>query len=186
MPFSALFLDRDGVINTRLPGTYVTRPSEFQWMPGNPKAIARLRPYFDYLFVVTNQQGVGKGMMRAEDLEDIHRHLLTGIEQAGGQVDRIYACPDLKSKPGNCRKPNPSMGLQAKAEYPDIDFARSVMVGDSLSDLQFGQALGMRNVWMLGKREETPAIQQAVEQGLSIWRRVESLQALLPDIRSGY
>lgn len=183
MSFSALFLDRDGVINTRLPGQYVTRPSEFRWMPGNPEAIARLRPFFDYLFVVTNQQGVGKGLMRPEDMEAIHQYMIAGIRQAGGQIDRIYACPDLKSAPGNCRKPAPEMGLQAKAEFPGIDFTRSVMVGDSLSDLRFGQALGMRNVWILGKREEASAILQAIEKGLPVWQRLEGLKALLTVIQ---
>jgi histidinol-phosphate phosphatase family protein len=176
--YSALFLDRDGVINTRIPGGYVRHPGEFEWMPGNPQAIAQLRPLFDYFFVVTNQQGIGKGLMTLAELEAVHDHMCAGLEKAGALPDRIYTCPDLKTVPENCRKPSPKMGLQAKADFPDIDFSRSVMVGDSLSDLQFGHNLGMRNVWVTGKAEDEAKIRAAIDDGLPVWQIIQTLQVL--------
>lgn len=176
MAYSALFLDRDGVINTRIPGGYVSHPDDFEWMPGNPEAIAQLRPLFDYFFVVTNQQGIGKRLMTIAELQAVHDHMCAGLEKAGALPDRIYTCPDLKTAPNNCRKPSPKMGLQAKADFPDIDFGRSVMVGDSLSDLEFGHHLGMRNVWVTGKDEEEPIIRTAIDNGLPVWQTINSLK----------
>ncbi len=183
MTYSALFLDRDGVINTRIPGGYVRQPDEFEWMPGNPEAIAQLRPLFDYFFVVTNQQGIGKGLMTMAELEAVHGHMCAGLEKVSALPDRIYTCPDLKTVPNNCRKPSPKMGLQAKADFPAIDFSRSVMVGDSLSDLEFGHNLGMRNVWVTGKAEEEAEIRAAIEEGLLVWQIVDGLSDLLKQMK---
>lgn len=179
LKYSALFLDRDGVLNRRLPGRYVQDWSAFHWLPGNPQAVARLSAHFRYLFVVTNQQGVGKGLMGQDELEAVHQRMKEEIERAGGRIDRIYTCTALKTEAGNCRKPSPSMGLQAARDFPDIDFSRSVMVGDSLCDLQFGQSLGMKNVWVRGKAEEEEAILAAQQRGaLDIWQVVGQLEEL--------
>ena len=184
MPFSALFLDRDGVINVRIPGGYVSHPADFQWMPGNPEAIAKLQPFFNYLIIVTNQQGVGKQIMSSTDLEAVHAHMKTGLSAIGVRLDAIYACTDLKSQPDNCRKPSPKMGYMAQSDFPEIDFTQSVMVGDALSDLQFGQALGMQNVWVAGKAEDEGPIKEAIQHGLPVWKQVNSLEGLLDEIRN--
>lgn len=176
--YSALFLDRDGVINQRLPDAYVTDPGSFKWMPGNPEAIVKLGRLFQRLLIVTNQQGVGKGRMSQQQLDKVHDFMLQGLTDIGGKVDGIYSCTDLKAKPRNCRKPSPAMGLKAKAAFPDIDFARSLMVGDSLSDLQFAQNLGMPCAWLKGKKEEAAAIKTAVQHGLPVAFEVASLQEL--------
>jgi len=183
--YSALFLDRDGVINERLPNAYVRKWEEFRWCPGNPEAVAALRPHFQYCFVVTNQQGVGKGWMEAEELAALHERMLREIEAAGGHIDAIYCCTELAGSPGNCRKPNPSMGYQAKRDFPTVDFSRSLLVGDSLSDLQFGQRLGTLNAWVKGKSEETAQIRQAAQAGaIDIQWAVSQLSDLLPVIRA--
>lgn len=184
MTYSALFLDRDGVINTRIPGGYVSKTADFKWMPGNPEAIAQLSPLFEYFFIVTNQQGIGKGLMTMKDLEAVHNHMCTGLKAVGVIPDGIYTCPDLKTVPDNCRKPAPSMGMRAKAAFPDIDFKRSTMVGDSLSDLQFGHRLGMRTVWVVGKPEDEALIQKAIDKGLPVWKKVDSLYALVQLLRN--
>ncbi len=176
--YSALFLDRDGVVNQRLPNAYVADPASFKWMPGNPEAIVKLGHLFQRLLIVTNQQGVGKGRMSQQQLDDVHDFMLQGLAGMGGKVDGIYSCTDLKTQPGNCRKPSPEMGLKAKAAFPDIDFGRSLMVGDSLSDLQFAQNLGMPCAWLKGKNEEATAIKTAVQRGLPVAYEVESLQEL--------
>ena len=171
----ALFLDRDGVINRRLPGEYVKKWEEFEWLPGGLEAIVGLAQKFGRVFVVTNQQGIGKGLMTEEMLARIHASMLEEVADAGGRIDAVYHCPDLSTHKPNCRKPAPAMALQAKREFPEVDFRRSVMVGDSVSDMQFGQALGMFTVLVSTKTDEAGALQLAQGQGLKIGARFGSL-----------
>jgi len=96
----------------------------------------------------------------------------------GGRIDHIFCCTDLANQVENCRKPSPQMGYAAQKIFPDIDFSRSYMVGDSLSDLQFGQALGTKNVLIRGKAEEEVAIRRAVAAGLSIQYELDHLEEL--------
>lgn len=159
-----LFLDRDGVINERLPGDYVSDWEQFQFYPGNLEALAFLASIFSRIIVVTNQQGIGKGLMREDQLNSIHAQMKLQITDAGGRIDGIYACPDLKSKPNNCRKPAPAMAWQAQQDFPEIDFQKSIMVGDSLSDIAFGNILGMQTVLITSKTDELDAINLAIQQ----------------------
>lgn len=153
-PGWTLFLDRDGVINRRLKDDYVKNWSEFQFMEGVLAVMPELSALFGRIIVVTNQQGVGKGHMSLEQLNGIHEQMRQSVEQAGGRIDLILACPDLSAQKSNCRKPNPKMGHWAKEEFPEIDFQKSIMVGDSITDVQFGENLGMITVWVRGKEDE--------------------------------
>ena len=141
-----LFLDRDGVINTKLDNDYVKTPEEFDPLPHAYQAIALLNGLFKYVVVVTNQQGVGKRLMTVTDLENVHSKMLDGVADAGAHIDKIYYCPDLANSGSENRKPLPGMAFQARKDFPEIDFSRSVMVGDSVSDMQFGEKTGMVNV----------------------------------------
>ena len=143
-----LFLDRDGVINTHMPEDYVKKMSEFVPVEGSIEAIAALSKRFQLTLVVTNQQGIGKGLMTEMELEKIHLHLQELVKKAGGRIDEIYYCPYLSSIKPRCRKPNPGMGLQAKSDFPAIDFKKSIMVGDMPSDMDFAKNLGMYRVWV--------------------------------------
>lgn len=171
----SLFFDRDGVINRRLPGGYVRSWDEFEWLPGALEAIAGLTRRAGRAFVVTNQQGVGKGLMTEEELSCIHERLLQEVAAAGGHIDAVYHCPDLSALKPNCRKPHPAMALQARSEFPEVEFQRSVMLGDSLSDMQFGEALGMFNVLVANKNDERELLQKALGRGLKIDIQVGSL-----------
>ncbi len=142
----ALFLDRDGVINHRFPGDYVKTQAELRLLPGVAEAIARMNSIFGRIIIVSNQQGIGKGMMTEADLEKIHGKLMHEITMAGGRVDAIFYSPHLESQRHFMRKPNVGMGLAARRKFPEIHFKRSVMVGDSLSDMLFGKRLGMKTV----------------------------------------
>ena len=142
------------MINTRIPGAYVKTWEEFEFTTGALKALCRFASFFDHIIIITNQQGVGKGLMTAEKLDEIHDQLKKQIQEAGGRIDAIYACTELKSEDSNCRKPSPAMALWAKMKYPEIDFAKSIMIGDSLSDMEFGGNLGMYSVFVEGKQEE--------------------------------
>jgi D-glycero-D-manno-heptose 1,7-bisphosphate phosphatase len=157
-----LFLDRDGVLNTRLPDEYVRHIGQLQLEPNVPKALAMLREYFGRMVVVTNQAGVGRGLMTAADLDAIHAALQAEIRAAGGHIDWFYACTHAKDIGCDCRKPATGMAYEALRDFPDIDFAQSWMVGDSVSDIQFGQALGMRTVLIEGKVEDAAAIAKLI------------------------
>lgn len=149
-----LFLDRDGVINRRLKDDYVKNWSEFQFMDGVLEVMPELAAAFGRIIVVTNQQGIGKGLMSTEALDAIHEKMKRSVEEAGGRIDLILYCPDLSSKEPNCRKPHPDMGHWAKEQFPEIDFQKSILVGDSITDIQFGENLGMTTVWVRGKEDE--------------------------------
>ena len=138
-----LFLDRDGVINRHRPDDYVKTWEEFEFMPCILEALATWNKQFKHIVIVTNQRGVGKGLMSEETLLAIHRRMVEEIERHGGRIDKIYYCTDLNNDSPN-RKPNIGMALPAKADFPDIDFSKSVMVGDSESDMEFGRRVGMK------------------------------------------
>lgn len=143
-----LFLDRDGVINKRLPDEYVKNPLEFEFIEGVTSAIRLLSNIFGRIILVTNQQGIGKGVMTEEDLFLVHNFMLEQILKEGGRIDAIYFCPDLASKQSNCRKPGSSMAIQSKNDFPEIDFSRSVMVGDTQPDIEFGKRLNMKTIYV--------------------------------------
>lgn len=144
--YSYIFLDRDGVINERLPGRYVQFVEEFQFTKGALNAFEVLSRKFDRVLVVTNQQGIGKGIMTALELKEVHNHMQMEVEKVGAKIDGIYFCPELATANPNCRKPNPGMAFQAKADFPEIDFSKSIIVGDSISDMLFGKRLGMKTI----------------------------------------
>jgi len=142
----SLFLDRDGVINKRIVDDYVKSVDEFHFIEGSLAAIAELSKLFERIVVVTNQQGIGKGIMTERNLSDVHRYMLSEIEREGGKIDAVYFAPQLSSENSEMRKPNPGMALQAKQDFTEIDFSKSVLIGDSDSDVRFGQNLGMITV----------------------------------------
>lgn len=142
----ALFLDRDGVINVRIYGGYVRTPDELVFLPGAIDAISLFSKHFDHIFVVTNQQGIGKGLMSEDDLEAVHKKLIDAVAHAGGHITRIYHCPSRKEAHDFCRKPNIGMALQAHRDYPEINLKNSVMIGDAVTDMLFGRRSGMHTV----------------------------------------
>lgn len=142
-----LFLDRDGVINEEQVGSYITNWGEFVFCDGSLNAISNLSELFGRVVIVTNQRGVGKGIMTLDDLKDIHSRMSSAIVDAGGNIDRVYACTALEDNDHN-RKPNTGMAVQAREDFSEIDFEKSVMVGNNLSDMQFGKKMGMHTVFL--------------------------------------
>lgn len=143
-----LFLDRDGVLNKRVVGDYVREWGMWEWLPDAAEAAAALSRHYERTFVVTNQQGISKGLFSLEDAADIHRRMTEDIQQYGGNIDRVYICPDLQSANSPNRKPAIGMALQARRDYPEVVLSESLMAGDSVSDLQFGWQAGMRCVYL--------------------------------------
>ena len=97
---------------------------------------------------MTNQQGVGKGIMTIDDVERVHEYMIQQIENQGGKIDKVYFCPQLKSVVDNYRKPSPKMAYFAKNDFPEIDLSKSIMVGDMNSDVEFGMNSGMKTVFV--------------------------------------
>lgn len=149
-----LFLDRDGVINRRIVDGYVTCREEFEFLPGVLDALRIFAERFKYIVIVTNQQGVGKGLMTMNQVDAVHDQMCTEIEAHGGRIDGIFVCPQLASDPDNYRKPNPEMAFMAQDYYPDIDLDKSVMVGDGDTDIEFGRNAGTHTVFI---GEENPS-----------------------------
>jgi histidinol-phosphate phosphatase family protein len=143
-----LFLDRDGVINRRIVDGYVKSWDQFDFLPGVPEAMIKFHRVFGRIIVVSNQQGVGKGLMTLEEVKTIHSRMVAEIKLAGGQVDEVYFSPNLASDRSVMRKPNIGMALKARKQFPEIRFNRSVMAGDSLSDMMFGKRVGMKTVFI--------------------------------------
>ncbi len=148
-----LFLDRDGVINHEKHKDYIHTWNEFVFYEGAKEAMAVFAEKFKRIIVVTNQKGIGKGVTKPENLELIHSNMIAEIEKAGGRIDAVYFCPDIEDASPN-RKPNHGMGMQAAAKFPDIDLAKAIMVGNTLSDMKFGRNLGVKTIFLPTTRPE--------------------------------
>jgi D-glycero-alpha-D-manno-heptose 1-phosphate guanylyltransferase len=134
-----LFLDRDGVINRKMDNDYVKSLDEFEIIPEALNSVVNLSKIFGKLIIVTNQQGIGKGVMTEEDLGQIHGCLLQKVRQSGGEIDAIYHAPQLEAERSQMRKPGIGMAFQAKKDFPQIEFAKSIIIGDSIKDMEFGK-----------------------------------------------
>jgi D-glycero-D-manno-heptose 1,7-bisphosphate phosphatase len=146
-----LFLDRDGVINERTPGAYVTKPEELHLIHGVKEAIAFLRVHFSYVYVVTNQAGISKKLFTHMDLARVHERLHKLLP---GLIDAVYYCPHKPEYQCNCRKPQTAMAWSAQFANAKVKYTESWMVGDSASDIAFGNRLGMTTVRVGTKPED--------------------------------
>ena len=149
-----IFIDRDGVINKRIPNVYISSIREFVFIPGALEGIASLSRAFNRIIVVTNQQGIGKGLTTTEQVDEVNSVMVAEAKKYGGRIDKVYVCPDLRSAVPNCLKPNPELAYRAKNDFPEIDFEKSIMIGDSTYDMIFGKGLGMKTVLIPTKQEE--------------------------------
>lgn len=141
-----LFLDRDGVINKKIDNDYIKNWNNFEFINGVLEALNYLSNIFGEIFIVSNQQGIGKGLMTEDDLNIIHFKMIEKIKKNGGRIDKIYYCPYKEEENNILRKPDIGMALQAKKDFPDINLKKFVMVGDSVSDMQFGRKAKMKTI----------------------------------------
>jgi histidinol-phosphate phosphatase family protein len=152
-----LFLDRDGVINERIWNGYVLNYEQFVFKANSLKALKFLTHYFSHTIIVTNQQCVSKNLITIKELDEIHDQMLTEITEHGGKINSIFAATEEKGEIPYRRKPNKKMGIEAQNQFPNIDFTKSIMVGDTDSDIEFGKNLGMKTI--LIKSDEKNTIQ---------------------------
>lgn len=178
---ATVFLDRDGVLNEKMPeGRYVTSWAEFQLLPGVPEAIARLNRAGLRVIVVSNQRGIALGLYSVADVEAIHAALESLLESQGARVDAFYFCPHDKGQ-CSCRKPLPGLFDQAVAQFPAITPASSVIIGDSLSDIEFGRRVGMTAIFIEGNAQRRKPGAESSRQlaDFSFPTLVEAVAALL-------
>ena len=143
----ALFLDRDGVINHRIIGGYVRNRDEFILHSEIVPLLRTARQMGYLLILISNQQGVGKGLMTLDELELVHQHMQSILAAELGSIglDDIRFCTDLDSMNSARRKPAPGMILEAISEH-NLDPEQCWFIGDSASDAQAGRAAGVHTV----------------------------------------
>ena len=147
-----VFLDRDGVINRKLPGDYVKSWQEFEFLPGAIEGLRMLKQHGFRLIVVTNQRGVSLGRLRENDLCAIHERMHRELRDAGAALNTLYYCPH-DNNVCECRKPEIGLFLQAQRDFPDIRFEESFVIGDSIGDMEAGARLHSKNV-LIGEDTE--------------------------------
>jgi D-glycero-D-manno-heptose 1,7-bisphosphate phosphatase len=142
----AVFLDRDGVLNRKpAEGDYVKCPEELHLLPGAGSAVARLNEAGAAVILVTNQRGIGRGVMSEEDYARVHAALCCRLHSHGAHLDAEYHCPDTATS-SPCRKPHTGLFLAAVKDNPCIQLRASWVVGDAPADVAAGRALGCRTV----------------------------------------
>lgn len=157
MSTPAIFFDRDGIVNRRLPDNYVKRIEEFEFLPDVSQAVRMVHDRGYLAIVVTNQRGIGRGLMTEEDLEGVHAWMQNYLRDNGGhRFDAIYHCPHDTVDGCACRKPRPGMLHTAAADL-GVDLNRSWIIGDSESDVEAGLAAGCRAVLVAPKGTRSKA-----------------------------
>ena len=143
----AVFLDRDGVLNVDY--GHVHRAEDVTWIPGAREAVKLLNDAGFCVFVVTNQAGIAKRLYSLQAMHDVHEWMQSQLAQVGGHVDAFYFCPHHPTegiapfrKLCECRKPKPGMLRAAFDEWP-ADADKSILIGDKLSDVEAGGAVGV-------------------------------------------
>jgi len=145
-----VFLDRDGVINRKAPeNQFIARWDDFHILPDVEAAIAAINRWNRRVIVVSNQRGIALGKYTVADVNTLHATLRQHLQSHGAHIDAFYFCPHDKNE-CDCRKPRPGLFLQAFRDFPEASAVNSLLIGDSLSDIEAARNLGMRSVFIEG------------------------------------
>jgi len=158
-----VFLDRDGVINRDSPD-YVKGWDEFVFLPGSLDALRRLTEAGHRLVVVTNQSGVGRGLIPPPALADMHRRMTAAVARAGGRLLDVLHCPHLPSAGCPCRKPRPGLVAEACRRH-GLDPAAAVMVGDRAKDVLCGRRAGCGATVLVAAGDAAAELAETARQG---------------------
>jgi len=138
----AIFLDRDGVINKKPPPhDYVKKWEEFKFISGMGKLIKKANKKGYLVIIVTNQRGIGRGLMTKADLKKIHRRMCGELKRKGARIDAIYYCPHNIKDNCDCRKPKAGLFLRAAKDW-NVSLEKSIAIGDSKDDVCAAAAAG--------------------------------------------
>jgi D-glycero-D-manno-heptose 1,7-bisphosphate phosphatase len=160
-PLKFAFLDRDGIINKNAPnGGYVLRPKQFH-LDGVIDFLSALSQMNYQLIVITNQQGIGRGLMTEQDLDDVHAVMHRLLNEGGISIEGTYHCPHLASTDCDCRKPKPGLFIRAAQEHT-INLNQAIFIGDSLTDAEAGKAARVRTFLI-----DSPRLHDKTLQGKS-------------------
>jgi D-glycero-D-manno-heptose 1,7-bisphosphate phosphatase len=146
----AVILDRDGVINENR-ADHVKSWDEFQFLPGAAAAIADFCRAGVRVFVMTNQAIINRGIATRETVDDVNRRMVNEIRRLGGSIEAVACCPHRPDQGCQCRKPQPGLLIDLASHF-GIDLAKSVVIGDALTDIEAGLAAGCRAILVLTGR----------------------------------
>ena len=163
MARAVIFLDRDGTLN--VDKGFVHRVQDWEFTERAPEALRDLREAGYAIALVTNQSGIGRGYFTLDDVQILHEYVQQRLAQHGVRLDAIAVCPHAPDGSCPCRKPRTGMARQIEAQLPEpIAYHRSWVIGDKLSDLEFGRALGAQVAllrspyWDEDQLQDTPAL----------------------------
>lgn len=148
-----ILIDRDGVIN-RYPGhtQYITKISDFEFLPGSKEALVKLHRSGLKIFVISNQAGVGKGLYSKETLDEMTRILTNEIESAGGHIEKVLYCTHTDEQNCECRKPKTGLLKEVFSQiYADI--SKTFFIGDSIRDIKTGLTFGCKTILVFSGKE---------------------------------
>jgi histidinol-phosphate phosphatase family protein len=176
-----VFLDRDGTLNREI--GYIGDPADLVLLDGVGPALRRLAEAGFALVVVSNQSAIGRGVLRAEQVDAVNARLLAFLGAEGVELDGFHVCPHAPDAGCACRKPAPGLFLEAQAAL-DLDLAGSWMVGDSANDVAAARAAGVRPLLVLtgwGMRDR----EAVLADGLPAGDVVANLEAAAERILAG-
>lgn len=158
----AVFLDRDGVIIQNRKN-YVRSWKDVEFLPTSLQALEQLSQSSYKIIIITNQSAIGRGIITMEQAEAINQRIIEEITNIGGRIDGLYICPHTQDDHCSCRKPLPGLILQA-ADTLSIDLPSSVMIGDALTDIQAGSAVGIKTLILVktGRGQEQFKLPQTI------------------------
>lgn len=161
-PKKVVFLDRDGVINQRLPkADYVKSWDEFKFLQGSIEAIKLLNDCGYKIFIISNQPGIARGKLTIEDLESIHKNMKRVLKRVGVNIDGIYYCPHNWNEGCSCRKPKPGLLYMASKDHY-IDLTRSILIGDDERDIEAGKVAGCQTILVTSRNNLLKIIKKII------------------------
>lgn len=176
----AIFLDRDGVLIKNRPD-YVRNVEQAEIYPGTLEALAKVSRSDYRVVIVTNQSGVGRGLIDMEEAEAINRHLVIEAHKVGCRIDAVCMCVHAPEQECDCRKPKPGLLLHA-VNLLGIDLTNSVMIGDAVTDLEAGRAAGVGRVALVRTGRGNEQAGELQSNGSAKPRIYDDLQSALAEL----
>lgn len=160
----AVFLDRDGTLNSDEGHYYIWKKEDFRFNPGVIEGLLQLQQSGFLLFVVTNQGGVAKGIYSTADVENLHEYMCEQLQSHGIHIRKIYYCPHHESVQAcDCRKPSPEMILRAIKEF-NIDPRHSYLIGDGDRDIEAATSAGITGIKIEKNQDLRPAVEMVLKR----------------------